>query len=114
MKKTIKKIALTLTTAATAVITAPMLAFAGGWDPTEEITTVSKDKMDAGTLLASILNIICYIAGFVGIIFIAVGTFQIIMGFRNDDGESKSRGGLQAGTGIALLSLGLIFKLIFT
>lgn len=111
----LKKITFTLLSSATFFLLNPMISFADskGFDVEDTFDTVDPSTLDGGKVLAGILNVICYIAGFVGIIFVAIGVFQIVMGFRNDDGESKSRGGLQAGSGVALLSLGIILKAIF-
>ena len=108
----LKKTTLMMISMFTAVLMNPMTALAG-FDVEDNFDTVDPNALDGGKVLAGILNVICYIAGFVGIIFVAIGVFQIVMGFRNDDGESKSRGGLQAGSGVALLSLGIILKAIF-
>jgi len=117
MKFNLKKVKLTLCTlAATALCTLmnPMSVLAdNGFDVDNTFDTVDPSSLSGGKVLAGILNVICYIAGFLGIIFVAIGVFQIVMGFRNDDGESKSRGGLQAGSGVALLSLGIILRAIF-
>jgi predicted cation transporter len=70
------------------------------------------DKSGAD-IVDNTVTVVGYIASFIGVIVLAAGIFQLIMAFRNEDSDGKSRAALAIGVGIALLSFGGIMSIIW-
>lgn len=52
---------------------------------------LNPDGIDIETIIGSILGIILTIAMYVGIVLLTYAVFQLVMSFKNDDAEGKSR-----------------------
>lgn len=67
---------------------------------------------DADKLVNSMLGIILAIARYVGIILVTWGIIQLLMAFRNEDADSKSRATMIIIASIALISAKSIVNLL--
>lgn len=106
MKKTVKNIKIKAKTlkmvAATSVGTvacAPLMAFAA-----DEKTTTAHDMV--GTLLGYVLGIFFWI----GLLFLAWGIAQLVLAFKNEDADSKSRAMMVLLSGLLLTIVDQILK----
>lgn len=52
---------------------------------------LNPDGIDIETIIGSILGIILTIAMYVGVVLLTYAVFQLVMSFKNDDAEGKSR-----------------------
>ena len=52
---------------------------------------LNPDGIDIETIIGSILGIILTIAMYVGVVLLTYADFQLVMSFKNDDAEGKSR-----------------------
>ena len=52
---------------------------------------LNPDGSDIETIIGSILGIILTIAMYVGVVLLTYAVFQLVMSFKNDDAEGKSR-----------------------
>lgn len=52
---------------------------------------LNPDGIDIETIIGSILGIILTIAMYVGVVLLTYAIFQLVMSFKNDDAEGKSR-----------------------
>ena len=60
---------------------------------------------NAGAMTNNLITQICNIMTYVGAVVLVVGIIQVIMAFKNEDADGKTRGMLVAVTGIALIGI---------
>lgn len=63
-------------------------------------------------MIGGIINFICEVAKYIGIVILASGIFMFVMAYKDDNAESQSRAARFAVIGAILLGLKTMFKLI--
>jgi uncharacterized membrane protein HdeD (DUF308 family) len=69
-------------------------------------------KVDAKGMTTGLIKQIGSLMTYVGAVVLAVGVIQVILAFKNEDADGKTRGMLVAVTGIALVAIDSILKAV--
>lgn len=78
--------------------------------PYIDTSTNIKPGMTAQKMLGSLIDTICAVAFYIGIIMVTIGVFMIIMAYKDDNPEAISRGARMAVIGALLVGIKAILK----
>lgn len=71
----------------------------------EEDIPVIKSDLETEVMLGGIINFICSVARYMGIVIVAAGIFMLIFAYKDDNAEAQSRAVRFAVIGAVMLSL---------
>lgn len=75
-----------------------------------DITIGDLENLSADALVGKIVGIVLTLARYVGIILLVTGIYQLIMAYKDDNADAKTRGITLAIVGIVLITLKALLK----
>lgn len=78
--------------------------------PVSAATVAINENTDIGVLIGSIVEFICKIAFYVGIVVLITGVFMLIMAYKDDNSEQQTRGVRIAVVGAALVCFRILLR----
>lgn len=99
------KIKSKLQSAAIAFITTVLTAV-----PASAATVTISESTDISVLIGSIVEFICKIAFYVGIVVLITGVFMLVMAYKDDNSEQQTRGVRVAVVGAALVAFRVLLQ----
>lgn len=80
--------------------------------PASAATVAINENTDIGVLIGSIVEFICRIAFYVGVVVLVSGIFMVTMAYKDDNSEQQTRGVRMAAVGAVLVGFRLALKWI--
>lgn len=68
------------------------------------------ENTDIGVLIGSIVEFICKIAFYIGIVVLIIGIFMLVMAYKDDNSEQQTRGVRVAVVGAALVGFRMLLQ----
>lgn len=72
---------------------------------TATVSALPSGDMDADNMMTNIIGQLLNIVRYVGILLLVWGVIQLVMAFKNEDGDSKSRAAMMVGISIVLIGM---------
>lgn len=72
---------------------------------TTSVFALPSGDMDADSMMTKIIGQILNIVRYIGIVLLVWGVIQLVMAFKNEDGDSKSRAAMMLGISIVLIGM---------
>ena len=79
--------------------------------PASAATVSINENTDIGVLIGSIVEFICKIAFYVGIVVLITGVFMLVMAYKDDNSEQQTRGVRIAVVGAALVGFRMLLRM---
>ncbi len=78
--------------------------------PANAATVAISESTDISALIGSIVEFICKIAFYVGIVVLITGVFMLVMAYKDDNSEQQTRGVRIAVVGAALVGFRILLR----